>query len=165
MHYELLAGESEIDITAHSSVHNTRARTTALQGGFDADLADGVPVGEVRGGARVAVASFKSGNRLLEMNTLRHVEARKHREASFEIGAVAPEADGRLRVSGTMTFHGVAVATEAVVDLEVDGDTVRVRGSWRLVQSDYGLRPPRLLMLKVDDGIDVEFTLVARAAG
>ena len=39
---------------------------------------------------------------------------------------------------------------------------VTITGSWTLTQSEFGLKPPRLAMLKVDDDIAVEFSLVAR---
>lgn len=154
----------EIRIVAHSSLHTTRAKTTRVGGEFTADLASGAPTGDVTGWAEVEAKSFKSGNRLLEMNTLRHIGARNHPTARFEISSVEVLALGppaTVRVAGTMEFHGVTQKIRAEPTVVVEGTTVTVEGHWVLRQSDFGLRPPRLAMLKVDDEIDVEFRLVA----
>ncbi|MCE7885778.1 MAG: YceI family protein [Actinobacteria bacterium ATB1] len=109
--------------------------------------------------------AFKSGNRLLEMNTLRHIGARAHPTARFEIDSVEPLEDApvtRVRVRGFMRFHGTTREIEADPTVTTEDGIVTISGDWTLRQSDFGLNPPRLAILKVDDDIEVEFRLVAR---
>jgi hypothetical protein len=159
---------SRIEITARAPLHATHATCTSVSGGFTASLEGSVPNGEVTGWAGVEVKAFKSGNRLLEMNTLRHIGARRHPTARFEISSVevvAEEPDTRVRVAGTMAFHGTVREIEAEPTVTAHDGTVTVAGTWTLRQSDFGLKPPRLAMLKVEDDIEVDFRLVATKEG
>lgn len=162
--YEFGEG-SRIEITARAPLHSTHATCSAVSGRFRADLVGSVPKGEVAGFAEVEVKSFKSGNRLLEMNTLRHIGARAHPTARFEIDSVEPLEDApvtRVRVRGFMRFHGTTREIEADPTVTTEDGIVTISGDWTLRQSDFGLNPPRLAILKVDDDIEVEFRLVAR---
>ena len=42
-------------------------------------------------------------------------------------------------------------------------EQLEITGTWTLVQSEFGLKAPRLAMLSVDDEVAVEFRLVATA--
>jgi len=165
MRYVFNTGDSKVSIRAHAPMHDTHAKSTQVSGEIEATFDEaGVAHPGAGGHAEVRVDTFSSGNKLLDMNTLRHIGARKFPVARFEIGGVET-GDGSTTVTGTLDFHGVSRAVSAVcqVALDDDGATVSVTGDWTLTQSDFGLRPPRLAMLKVDDEIAVRFTLVARS--
>lgn len=62
-------------------------------------------------------------------------------EIAFRSTRVATGADGTLEVTGAFTLHGVTRQVTVPVDVELEGETLRAEGSFRLLQSDYGIEP------------------------
>ena len=48
---------------------------------------------------------------------------------------------------------------------QVDGDTIRLAGESRFDVRDFGMEPPRILMLRVEPEVEVRVELVARREG
>jgi polyisoprenoid-binding protein YceI len=69
----------------------------------------------------------------------------------------------RYVVRGELTFHGVTHAVEGEVGLRsLDEQTVEIEGHQVIDMRNFGLEPPRLLMLKVEPEIRVRGRVVAR---
>lgn len=161
MRYEFVPGESSVAVRAHAPLHDVAAETHAVEGWFEADPTRGVPEGAVAGAAEVRLDSFDADNALVKLNTLRWLKARKHPVARFELETVEAAESGH-RISGRLAISGNSGLASVVATVELDAEHGVVSGSWGFVQSHFGLKAPRLAMLKVDDEIDVDFRLVAR---
>jgi polyisoprenoid-binding protein YceI len=163
--YLFTEGASEVVVHARAPLHTTTARSRAVVGEFEAEFGeDGSPRGAVSGFAEVKLDSFRSGNRLLDVNTLRHLGARRNPVARFTL-ADAVRAGDSVHVSGDLTFVGETRRIAADVNVEFyDDGSVVITGHWTLSQPDFGLRPPRIAMLKVEDDVAVEFRLDAQPA-
>jgi polyisoprenoid-binding protein YceI len=163
-HYEFVPGDSEVVVHAHAPLHTTTARTRKVTGEFDAGFDDnGALRSDAAGFAEVRLDSFGSGNLLLDLNTLRHLGARRNPVARFTIASVGAADDGRVRVAGTLEFVGQSQPVVADVVVGRLDEQLEITGTWTLVQSEFGLKAPRLAMLSVDDEVAVEFRLVATA--
>lgn len=165
MLYAFVPEDSEIHITGHAPLHDVHATSKQICGEFEATFSGNTPMGNASGFAQIDVNTFKSGSRLVEFNTLRHIKANRYPTARFDIDTVAVPLEApadTVHVMGTMSFCGEQVKVFAEPIVTVEGDIVAIEGDWQLCQSAFGLKPPRLAMLKVGDAIDVHFRLIAR---
>ena len=70
--------------------------------------------------------------------------------------------DDRLQVRGALTFRGVTQSVEGELALSrVDDRTIRLEGASTFDIRDFGMEPPRVLMLRVEPEVDVRVELVA----
>ena len=65
----------------------------------------------------------------------------------------------RLRVAGSMTFHGITRDHVVEATLTPTSDGYRVHAAFPLLLSNYDIKPIKRFMLKVDDEIRVEVDL------
>ena len=70
------------------------------------------------------------------------------------LGPVAQEGKGSF--TGLLTVHGVAKTVSGAVDLRRAGGGLRVKASFRLDLSDYGIAKPRYLGIGVTNTVQVE---------
>jgi len=70
----------------------------------------------------------------------------------------------RLRLHGNLTLHGVSNEHEVVAQAHVGVDSVRVHGSFTVLQSDYSIRIASVAggTLKLQDELKFYFYVVAR---
>ncbi len=70
--------------------------------------------------------------------------------------------DGSYRVSGDIKFRGVSRPHEDVMEIsQVDESTIRLAGSSRFDIREFGMEPPKVLMLKVEPVVDVRVEIFA----
>lgn len=159
--WRVVPEKSRLWAEARSSLHPVRVETSGLVGEVEAEVADG----RVRLGApfRVEIDAerLRSNNGLMDMELQRRLETKKYPRV---IGAVAQVSDSgsSWRLRGELTLHGVARAEEALVVARlVDADTIELEGEKVIDMRDYGLNPPRFLMLRVHPDVRVRARLVA----
>ncbi|MGZ4807368.1 MAG: YceI family protein, partial [Ilumatobacteraceae bacterium] len=64
-------------------------------------------------------------------------------------------------VSGDLTFRGVARTYEDEMTVNIDGGTLSLAGQSTFDIRDFGMEPPRILMLKVQPEVTVRVEIVA----
>ncbi|MBM3267673.1 MAG: YceI family protein [Candidatus Sericytochromatia bacterium] len=114
----------------------------------------------------IPVKSLKSGEGLLDTNLYRALEADRHPHIRFRLTRYKARPTGNgditVRAEGTLSVAG----TERDVSLEARGDVsggkVCLAGSYDLLMSDYGVRPPVLMLgaIKVKDRISIHYELL-----
>jgi hypothetical protein len=116
---------------------------------------------------RVPVASLRSEKTALDRNLRKAMRADEHPDVRFKLGAYevgTPAGDDTLtiRSKGSLTIAG----RERPIDLETDvwreGTGVRLAGSERIAMSDYGIKPPTMMLgtLRVGDVVTVRYRLL-----
>lgn len=80
-------------------------------------------------------------------------------EISFESSHAEPDREGKIRVEGRLSLHGVTKAVSVVVQAE----NGRYTGRFTLKQSDYGITPVSIAggTVKVKDELTIEFDIRA----
>jgi len=72
--------------------------------------------------------------------------------------------DGSYDVSGEVTFRGVSRQVKDEMTIHaLDDKTVQLAGKSRFDIRDFGMEPPRMLMLKVEPEVEVRVEIVAVA--
>ena len=83
----------------------------------------------------------------------------------LDVGEAVPVDDG-YRMRGEVVMRGRTCTVEGLAGVSVDsGRELRLHGSLRLDIRDFGIQPPRLLLLRVHPEVDVVLDFVALADG
>ena len=167
---------SEISFTGTSSLHGFSCKTTqfdallSVDPEYATDLAAlARPIGAVN--VTIPVRSLSCGNKGLESNMLKALKANEHATITFRLDNYEIDAASRTEAGFTaQTVGALKIAgRERPIQLRVRGErhpdgAVRVRGERDLLMSDFGIRPPTMMLgaIKTGDRIVVKFDLHAR---
>ncbi len=134
---------------------------------------------EVQAGGRVDLAvppkaelslpvrALSSGNQLEDRELHRRIDARRFPTIDGRLTDMrAVGSDGRYVVRGEITFRGVTRPHEDEMTIaRLDDSTLQVDGSSTFDIRDFGMEPPRILMLKVHPEVTVKVAIVATREG
>jgi len=164
--YRIVPSRSRIEAEARSSVHPIHVETEGLEGYFEAEVSGDRIDASVTPSGRVELDAerLKTGNGLYDRELERRLEMRKFPRIRGEVRGMREVDSGRrYLVRGDLTFHGVTHAVEGEVGLRsLDERTVEIEGHQVIDMRNFGLEPPRFLMLKVYPEIQVRGRVVAR---
>lgn len=152
---------SEVTLAARSSVHPIIA--SARPSGWFEGVVDGAFSNDARmqGHIEIPVEDLSSGNPLIDRETRRRIDAKAYPMIVGDLTEVVDAEPRRVLLEGEVEFYGESVLLEGELHIErspenepiiVGEGTVDVR--W------WGLKPPRLLVLKVDPEVEVSVRLV-----
>jgi polyisoprenoid-binding protein YceI len=153
-------------IDARSNVHPIRSNTDGLEGYVDVELS---PDGDldlsapVAGKLSLTVDRLKSGNRMEDRELQKRIDARRFPTIEGTLGSIEKSDEaGRYRVNGEITFRGVSRHHEDMMSISgVDDQTIRLEGASSFDIREFGMEPPRILMLKVDPEVDIRVEVFA----
>lgn len=155
-------GQADVRVVCPMTIGGSfEAKTTALSGSVTAS-------GE---GVRTLDGSFAVDLRTLDTGIgLRNTHLRENylevdRGQGFDTATLsrinldgfdpaAPEGKGSF--SGSLTLHGVTQTVTGPVDFRRNGAGLRVKASFPVLLTDYGIRKPRYLGIGVKDTVQVE---------
>jgi polyisoprenoid-binding protein YceI len=164
--YRIIAERSRLWVEARSSLHPIKAESGEVSGYVEIEIGAGGPDLKVppQGRIDVNVESLKTGNVLYDREVEKRLDTRKYPRIHGEIVEVMElDAGRRYKVRGNLSLHGVTKTVEGEVNLRVvDGDHFEVEGEKVFDIRDFGLTPPRLLMLKVYPDVKVRGHVVAQ---
>jgi hypothetical protein len=177
----VLRPESKLWLEGKSTVHEYSSKATKLDATFDHDPAL-LPPEAVNGeavwrlirakGIRsmdvvIPVADLHSGKTGLDRNLQKALLAPQHpgirfHLASYELAEGAPAGTMKIDAKGTVTVAGVQRDLRMAVTAVREGDAVRVRGGAPLLMSQFGIKPPTMMMgtLRTSDEVTIHFDLL-----
>jgi YceI-like domain len=164
--YDIVPGRSQVWIEASSNVHPIHTRTDGLEGFVELDVEDGGRVNlavEPQGRLSLPVARLSSGNSWEDREMQRRIDGRRFRTIDGQLTTMqATGTDGRYLVRGDVTFRGVTNTYEDEMTVaQLDERTLQMDGRTTFDIRDFGMEPPRMLMLKVHPQVAVRVTIVA----
>ncbi len=168
--YRIVPARSQVWIDARSSVHPIHSVADGLEGyvDLDPDATGHVdlsrdPVGKLS----FAVTRLSSGNRLEDRELQKRVDVRRYPNIEGVLaGLKSSGTDGTYRVSGDVSFRGVTQPCEDDMTVRfVDEKTVTLAGQHVFDIREFGMEPPRMLMLKVEPDVVVRVEIVAEKEG
>jgi polyisoprenoid-binding protein YceI len=164
--YRIVPERSRFWAEARSSLHPIRVDTKGFEGYIEAELTDGHLNFDVPFTAQVELDTelLKTGNGLYDRELERRLEVRKYPRIRGTVRKVKPlDGGNRLHVVGELSFHGKRRSVEGEVTLKVvDANTIVIEGQRVFDMRDYGLDPPRILMLQVYPDVRVRGKVVAQ---
>ncbi len=162
--YDVVPSESEVvyamDHPAHSWTGKSQSATGFVR--FDAAMHP------VEISISIPVLSFDSGNGNRDSHMAETVESYIYPNVTFhgsDIVQAAAESTGKQHwvVTGDLTFHGVTHPVTADVALLLAEGQLAGDGAFEIKPTDYDIRLPSLLLVKVKDWIRLDFHVVAAA--
>jgi hypothetical protein len=161
--YELVEGACTMEMVARSSLHPVRVEATAMTGSLEASDEDGQLTVAPGAHLEVRLDELRSGNALIDRETRRRLDLRRHPRLLAELNAARPAARDVLACTGAVTFQGrtCTVAGELRVSRR-EGGVLAFAGEHLADVRRWGLEPPRLLVLRVDPEVHVRLQLLAR---
>lgn len=164
--YRIVPEQSHLWAEARSSLHPILMETDGLEGYFEVE-----PSGNrlnldapVTGRVEIDAELLKTGNILYDREIERRLEVRKYPRIRGEVQGISTlDSGGRYRVRGELSLRGVTRAVEGDVTVRVvDESTLEVEGEQVFDIRDFGLEPPKILMLRVYPEIKVRGHVVAQ---
>jgi polyisoprenoid-binding protein YceI len=168
--YRIDPGRSRVWIDARSNVHPIHSSTDGLEGyveivtdGDGALVLDPPPAGKLT----LPVSRLSSGNKLEDREMHRRIDARRYPTIDGILTSMQPlDGDGRYRVAGDVTFRGVTRPREDEMTVRaVDDRTIQLTGSSSFDIRDFGMEPPRILLLRVEPEVTVRVDITAVEEG
>lgn len=164
--YRIDSVRSRVSIDARSTLHPIHTEADGLEGWLEMDVRDGsVDVeSSPRGHVEFPVDKLRSGHAMEDRELQRRIDARRYPTISGDLEFMrANGAPGHLHVSGALTFRGVTRRYEDRMTMDVADDaTLTMSGQSVFDIRDFGMEPPRILMLKVDPEVTVRIDLIAQ---
>jgi polyisoprenoid-binding protein YceI len=160
------ASDSKLDFHAKSSLHPVHGSASNVSGYVDADFAGDAlatnPAPKMH--VEFAVEHLRSGNVMQDREMWKLIDSRRFPTVAADLRSLERDgADGRYKASGDITLAGRQRRYEGTLTLERDGANLQLEGELRVDIRDFGLQPPRFLMLKVEPVVNVRLRLVAAA--
>jgi polyisoprenoid-binding protein YceI len=111
----------------------------------------------------LAVSRLSSGNRLEDRELHKRIDSTRYPTIRGVLDRMdRTDGDGTYRVSGDITFRGVAHHhTDEMTVKALDEQTIRLAGASRFDIRDFGMQPPRVLVLRVEPEVDVRVEILA----
>ena len=154
---------SRVWVEARSSMHPIHGEAEGLEGSIEADVADGridvstVPKIQIE----LPVEKLQSGKKLEDAEMMRRIDARRYPRITGSTTELR-ENGGRYRIRGDLTFHGVTRQVEGEVTISApDEQSLVIEGEQIFDIRDFGVQPPKILMLKVHPDVRVRVKVVA----
>jgi polyisoprenoid-binding protein YceI len=167
--YVVDPAKSVVVVHARSSVHDTEARWTKLGGIVSVDPANPGTGAEAR--VLVDMREFDAGDRMKNWKLRGDIEPDKYPEAVFTLAKLEDvrAGGGAARVEaaalGAIVWRGRTAQVKATGGASITPTRIVATCKFDLNVTHLGVKPPKVLMFKVDEVVTVEVTLEARAAG
>jgi polyisoprenoid-binding protein YceI len=130
----------------------------ALDAAGKIDLAEAA-----RGKLTLPVSRLSSGNAMEDREMQRRVDARRFPSIEGVLtGMEGKGEDHTYEVKGDISFKGVTRSyQDRMTVTPVDDDTIELSGQSRFDIREFGMEPPRILLLKVQPEVDVRVAIHA----
>jgi hypothetical protein len=156
MRYIIDPEASRVWIRGTSSVHPIHAEAGGLTGWFAARIEGGRFVDDdITGHVAIAVDLLASGNPLVDRETRRRINAKRHPLITGDITAVDAVAHDVADIRGIVAFRGERVEAAGTIGIEAAGERLVLEGAQSLDVRAWGLRPPSLIAIRVHPEIEV----------
>jgi polyisoprenoid-binding protein YceI len=164
--YNIIPERSRVWIDARSNLHPIHSSTEGLEGYIELELG---PDGEVNlekeptGKLSLPVSRLSSGNRMEDREMQKRIDARRYPSISGALTAMeATSSNGSYRVSGDVTFRGVSRPHQDEMTVKaIDPQTIQLAGKSQFDIREFGMEPPKVLILKVSPEVDVRVEIFA----
>jgi YceI-like domain len=168
--YRIAPERSHVWIEARSNVHPIRSSTDGLEGFVELSFgSDGEvdPSAAPSGKMSLPVSRLSSGKAMEDREMQRRVDARRFPTIDGTLCSIKPTGgDHVYLVKGDVSFKGVVRPHEDQMTIESAGDEeIKLQGSSQFDIREFGMEPPKILLLRVLPEVDVRVEIVALKEG
>jgi polyisoprenoid-binding protein YceI len=158
---------SRVDIELRVNLHPSHITAGGITGTIQCELDDhGRPRLDRPYSAELVLPldSITSGNGLQDREMRRRFEVSRFPDITARVtrGERVDGERGRYRAAAQLSMHGRTREVTGEVELRIDGETMTVDGDQVINVKEFGIDPPRLLILRVEPDVDIRAHIVAR---
>lgn len=165
--YTVVDDRSTVTLAGKSSLHPIHGRLRP--GNLSGFLRVGVRDGRIDPGAGLAahvempIVELSFGISMYDRDLPKRVDAARHPLVTIDLEGAVAEGSERWRLRVVVGAHGVERAfEEAATVTELEDGLLSFRGSHRFDITEFDLRPPKVLGLKVHPEFEVSVDVVVR---
>jgi polyisoprenoid-binding protein YceI len=125
--------------------------TTGLKSHLD--MPQGIE--SMRGSVDISVKDLISNKPDRDEHMHKAIESDKYPLATYTFQSVTGVGGDRYDIDGVLKFHGVQKALRVMAYIHENGNDIVLKGKSAFKMSDYGVKPPRLILISVRDRIDL----------
>ncbi len=157
--------QSTVQVGLRVNLHPSHINANALSGFIECEVDDqGQPRLDqpYRAELSLPVDAIKSGNGIQDREMRRRFDTSRYPVITAVVThGEALDVEGRYRATAQLTMHGVTKDITGDLTLTVSGTTMTVDGQQVINVKDFGIDPPRLIILKVEPDVDLQVHIVA----
>jgi polyisoprenoid-binding protein YceI len=165
-----LQPESKVWVEGTSSVRSYTCRADRVNGSIDTPSgASSVEIADLKStvkGAEVSmtVAGLECGNGTMNGHLRKALKADASPKITYRITSFDVAADGKMKLNGTLNIAGTDRPVSIDATAANEAGKLRVRGSKQIKMTEFGVRPPTLMMgtMKVHDPVTVHFDVLLK---
>ncbi len=161
MRYSIDNTRTTVTAIATSNIHDTTCKLSQLTGWIETDLE------RATGTIEVDMRAIDAGDFLKTAKLKSDLELDRHPSAQFEItGLERVTRDGervRATVTGTLRWRNREKPLQAQAEGTLSATSLDATATFSLDMRDFNLKPPRVLMFKVEPVVAVKVHLHAAA--
>lgn len=166
--YVVSPRDSTLSFEARSTLHGVHGKAAGLDGFVEASW-DEANVFALEPPPKMHVEfpvdQMRSGNAVQDREMWKIIDSKRFPRISADLRDVRPAAaSGRYVAAGDVTLSGRSRRYEGEFALSHGGDRLTIDGELSVDIRDFGLKPPNLLIVKVEPVVRVRLHLVATKA-
>jgi polyisoprenoid-binding protein YceI len=157
--------QSRVWVEGTSTVRSYRCESTSVTGSAQASSAQLADLATVpRAEVSIPVASLDCRNGTMNGHMRKALKAEQNPTIRLRASGVQVSPSGAARISGDLTIAGQTRPVSIDGTAASEDGKVRVRGSKRLVMTDFGVQPPTLMMgtMKVAAPVTIGFDVTLK---
>ncbi len=161
--YSLNNELSSIQIKGTSSLHDWESDVEKFEGSAQLESTDENPLILKELHLSIDVESIESGKGIMNKKTYSALDSKKHPSILFEFSELTQITQDSVFVTGILTIAG----EEQLVNLSgayqlQNNSMLKLSGSYSLLMSDYGIKPPKAMLgsLKTGDEVEIVFDVI-----
>lgn len=165
--YKVSPNESTVELEGRSSVHPLHGQAKQLSGTIEVELgADGKPdlTKPYKAELSLPAKAISWGGSMYDKETYRRLDVNKYPQITASVQEAAASGDS-YGVKVNVTLRGQSRVIDGEAKVDADGTRLVVEGERVLDIRDFGMDPPKVLMLKVDPQVKVRAKVVAVTEG
>lgn len=163
--YAVTPATSSLAFEARSTLHSVHGTAADLSGFIEVTWsADGTFVTDSAPKMHVEfpVESLRTGNGLQDREMWKVVDSKRFPRVAGDLRDLPPAStSGTYAATGDITLAGRSRQYQGELTFTHEGDGLTIDGEVSVDIRDFGLKPPSLLMMKVDPVVQVRLHLVA----
>jgi polyisoprenoid-binding protein YceI len=163
--FRVNTGQTTVKVGLRINLHPSHIEANALSGVIECEIDDqGQPRLDQPYKAELSlpVEAIKSGNGIQDREMRRRFDVGRYPTITARVTkGEALEGEGHYRAIAQLTMHGQTREITGDIQLHVDGTTMTIDGQQVINVKDFGIDPPRLIILKVEPDVDLTVHIVA----
>lgn len=159
-----------LEVTGTSTLHDWEIKSAKGQAEVNLELASDKMTGITGLSFSIPAESLKSGNNMMDNNTYKALNTSKHKNISYVLTAGSvTQVNGttfQIKTNGKLTIAGTSKETDLVATARYNAadKSYTITGEKKIKMSNWGVKPPTVMMGTIKTGDDITIKYSAKIA-